>query len=128
MVFGAAYAVGLGFAASNGFEKGLGAVAVPFVGPFIAMGSRDLGCELPPIGLGTDPGAEVESCQQKLVREGAALAALAGIGVAQLLGGGLFLIGIFDRDEAWIRLDVAGERLSLEPRVTPTGFELRGTF
>lgn len=128
ILFGASYAVGLGYGAANGFESGLGAVAVPLIGPFLAMGSRDLGCEVPPIGIGVDPGAEVEACQQRLVNEGATLAALAGIGVAQVLGGGLLLIGVFDRDEAWIRLDVSGETLAISPRLTPGGLEVRGSF
>ncbi len=128
ILFGVSYAVGIGYAASNGFSSGLGAVAVPLVGPFIAMGSRNLGCEVPPIGLGVDPGAEVEACQQQLVSEGAALAALAGIGVAEVLGGGLFLIGLLDRDEAWVRLDVSGETLAVAPVLRPGGFEIRGTF
>jgi hypothetical protein len=120
--FGAMYALSLGYAASNNFESGLGALAVPVLGPWIALGSRDFAC---------DPGvteAAALACQQKTVDEAATVAVLSGLGVAQMVGATLTMIGIFDRDELWVRSDLVEARVDVQ--TTPGGgtLQVHGIF
>lgn len=121
------YALGIGFGASRGFDQGLGWVALPLFGPFIAAGQRDLSCTI------TVSTASAEECQRKTVDEAKTLAVLAGVGVAELVGGALLTFGLLDRTRLWVRSDL--KEVAIAPYVLPGGrsgsgggLELRGAF
>lgn len=120
--FVVAYGAAIGFGAANGFEQGLGLTAVPVLGPWLAMGGRDFTCE---IRVST---TSAEECQQKTVREAAAVAVLAGLGIGQLVGATLFAVGFLDRRHYWVRSDLLS--LDLDAVATPTESRLliRGVF
>lgn len=124
VTFGTMYAVSIGYASSEGFEQGLGWVALPIFGPWIALAHRDFQCN---VTLDID---SAEECQTKVVDEAATLAVLAGLGIGQMVGGVLTLVGVLDRDALWVRQDVLGARLQLDmrPMNADLGLRLHGSF
>lgn len=106
------YGLGIGYAASTGFERGSGAVALPLAGPFVAAASRDFSC--PDVIPSLDPNAienAARACQEKSIREATSLAVLAGVGLGQLFGATLLTAGLLDRTKVWVRTDlVSGVR------------------
>lgn len=113
-----AYIAGLAVAGGDPSDAS-GSMAIPVVGPWIALGSRSFRCEL-------DLTLEsAERCQDETSRETTLVASYAAIGVAQLLGASLLVIGILDRHESWVRQDlslrVPSTQVSVEPVFGPTG-------
>jgi hypothetical protein len=128
ILFGASYGAGVVFGAANGFSNGLGVVAVPFIGPFLAIGSRDLSCSVSAIGPTTDPAAEANACQGEVVSEVTTIATLSAVGVIQVFGGGLSLIGLLDRRNIWVRQETSTGSLRWDTRILPGGLAFEGTF
>lgn len=120
------YVAGLSFAGGD-TRGGGGSMAVPVIGPWLTLGSRNFQCEL-------DLTLEsAQRCQVEATRESNLVALYAGVGVLELLGTSLFLIGLFDRDDSWVRKDLVVGRnraLSIEPVIghTRAGFQMALTF
>ncbi len=135
LTFSTSYAMGLIFGAANDFEQGLGFVAIPLAGPWIALGSRNFECA--PASDPSDPNqvqAAADACQDATIENGLAAAVLAGAGVAQLVGATLVVVGLIDRKQTWVRGDLIersdGATLRFDAVPTPTGglFRLSGRF
>ncbi len=110
------YAAGLVAAAGYGFPAGTGWLAVPIVGPFIAMGSRDIDCDLD--RLQYDPSVELkdleEKCLDSAIDEVTIVALLTISGILQISGGVMTTVGLGTSESQLVRTDLAG--LSLRPR------------
>lgn len=128
VIFGAGYGAGIAYGAANGFNEGLGLVAVPLVGPFLAIGQRQLTCSVSTITPSSDPAAELNACQRKLVNEATTIATLSAVGAIQIFGGGLALLGLLDRRHTWVRTDLGSAELKWSPRLLPGGVAFDGTF
>lgn len=118
------YAAGLGYGFSRDFEGGLGALAVPVLGPWLALTKREFDCGK----LGSVDDAQ--SCQDSTFREAQTFAVLGTVGLIQAVGGTLFLVGLLDRRQEWVREDVGVANLGLRAVPLPGGggAQLSGTF
>jgi hypothetical protein len=115
VTLGIGYAAGLGYALSRNFEGGLGVLGVPVLGPWLALGKRDFDCGT----VATVDGAE--ACQDRTFEEAKTFAVLGTVGLVQAVGGTLFLVGLLDRREQWVREDVGTAKLGLEAVPLPGG-------
>lgn len=124
VTWGAMYAVSLGYAGSRGFDDGMGVVAVPLLGPWIAIGQRDFSCDF---GLTTQA---ITQCQQKTIDQATTVIVLAGLGLGQMVGAALTVIGLLDSESLWVRSDLLNARWTLDAAPTVGGGELmmRGAF
>ncbi len=124
VTFGTMYGISIGYGASQNFEQGLGAVAVPLLGPWLALAQRDFSCPFDPSAAGA------VACQQKTVDEAATLAVLSGLGIGQMVGATLTVIGILDSEALWVRADALGARFTLDALSVAggSGLQMRGVF
>jgi hypothetical protein len=120
------YIAGLAAAGSDP-RGGSGPMAVPLFGPWMALGSRNFQCQL-------DLTLEAaQRCQAESIQETTLLASYAAVGVVQLVGASLLLVGILDKSESWVRSDLAVRRsgaVSVEPvfGATRAGLNLELAF
>lgn len=125
ITFGAIYGASIVYGASQDFEQGLGYTVLPLVGPWLAVGQRSFSCSLE---LSQQ---SAEACQEAAVEEATSVVALSALGIGQALGATLALVGLFDRDQRWVRLDLQGASLTLDTmyvRGTGGGLILRGNY
>jgi hypothetical protein len=106
------YIAGLAAAGSDP-ENGSGKMAIPLLGPWLALGGRQFACEL-------DLTLEsAQRCQAEAIQETTIVATYAALGVVQILGATLVFTGIFDRKESWVRADLVSRprpgTFSVEP-------------
>lgn len=121
LTLGIGYAAALGYGLSRDFEGGLGVLAVPVLGPWLALGKRNFDC-------GTVNSVEaVDSCQTRTFEEAKTFAVLGTVGLVQAVGGTLFLVGLLDRREQWVRKDVGSAALGWEAVPLPGGGAARLT-
>lgn len=131
ITLGITYLVSVIQGATNNFKNGTGNLAVPILGPWLAIGSRDVDCKVVVSGDVRDP-AELRKAAneatQCFTREAAAIAVMTGMGIGQLIGATLIVAGIIDRRHFYLREDVAG--ISITPTLDPEnlGFRLQGSF
>jgi len=116
--------VSVGYAGSRGFDEGLGVVAVPILGPWLAMGQRDFSCDF---GLTT---AAITQCQEKTIDQATTVIVLAGLGLGQMVGAALTVVGILDRESLWVRSDLLNARWTFDGVPVAGGGQLlvRGAF
>jgi len=124
VTFGAMYGISIAYGASQNFEQGMGAVAVPLLGPWLALAQRNFSCPFDPSAAGA------EACQQKTVDEAATLAVLSGLGIGQMVGATLTMIGVLDSKALWVRADAVGARFTVDSLgvVGGSGLQVRGVF
>lgn len=124
---GVGYAAALGYGLSQSFEGGLGALAVPVVGPWIALANRNFGCDR--ISNINDIDA-VQGCRDDTYAEAKTFAVLATVGLLQAVGGTLFVAGLLDRRETWVREDLSSLPFVLDGVAVPGGglARLQGRF
>jgi hypothetical protein len=121
-VLGITYVAAIAYASSQGFENGLGAVAVPVLGPWLAIGQRDFTCAVntTPSDVDMLEGSTAET--QKCVASQTQTAAfLVGLGVGQLVGASLLTVGLLDRKRSWVRADLAGLTVDFDVVSSPQG-------
>jgi hypothetical protein len=122
---GIAYTTGVVFAAVNGFENGTGWLAVPIVGPWGAIGSRDYEtCR-------TRTVAEAKACVRNAVKEVQVITFFAVDGIGQLAGGLVTLAGLVSSKEELIRSDLVEKvQVSVVPPVqgSPWAVSVSGQF
>jgi hypothetical protein len=111
------YVTGLVAAAAYNFPSGSSWLAVPVVGPFIAMGSRKIDCDLDRMQY--DPNVELkdleQQCMDSAIDEVTAVALLTVSGLLQISGAIVTTVGFASGGTQLVRKDVA--RLSLHPIV-----------
>jgi hypothetical protein len=111
-VFAVPYVSGLIAAAASGFSKKSGWLALPIVGPFMAMGGRDLNeCDFinvssTPSSGGLNPAEEQAQCRKLIVREARMLGVLAMDGLLQAAGSVMTVAGLFSPHELLLRNDL----------------------
>lgn len=136
VTLGAIYGAGLIYGATQNFEGGLGSLAVPILGPWLALGKRNFVCDTSVDTSSPDPDTldeatdAAERCQQLLLDETKAAVVLFGLGLGQLAGAVITTVGIADRKTRWLRADIAGLDVRFDPLVSPSmsGFLASGTF
>jgi hypothetical protein len=111
------YVTGLITAAGYGFPHGSGWLVVPVLGPFIAMGSRSINCNLDRIQY--DPNVELkdieQQCMDSAIDEVTVVALLTVSGLLQVSGAVVTTAGVASTETQLVRSDVA--RLSVRPVV-----------
>ncbi|GEM_PF-1615232 len=106
-----AYGGGLIYASTQKFEDGLGALAIPVLGPWLALGKRKFDCEFAVSSSVGEIEQSAASAQQCWTNEVKTSAFLTGLGVAQLVGSALLVVGILDKEKVWLRSDLADVRI-----------------
>jgi hypothetical protein len=133
LVLAVTYGTAIGYGASQNFENGLGALGVPVLGPWMAMGQRDFTCDIEQPTLGSTPD-DIDRSQAKaqacIANQTATAGFLVGLGVGQLVGASLFTVGLLDHKRQWVRMDLAGVQTEFDIVATPSwsGLTARGRF
>ena len=133
LVLAVTYGTAIGYGASQNFENGLGALAIPVLGPWMAMGQRNFTCELEQLTAGVDideferSQAEAQAC---IANQTATAGFLVGLGVGQLVGASLLTVGLLDHKRQWVRMDLAGIEAQFDIVATRSwsGLTVRGRF
>lgn len=116
---GIPYVAGVAAAAGYGFSHGSIWLLLPVAGPFIAMGDRNIDCQLDRFQY--DPNVELkdieQQCLDSAVDEVTAIAFLTASGLFQTSGALLMLVGAASSEQQLVRNDVAG--VSLLPIAGP---------
>ncbi len=123
ITLGVTYGAGLIYGATQKFEGGLGHLAIPIIGPWIALGNRDFQCDtsIDPLNLNPDDASDAaDECQQLLFNETKVAVVLFGIGLGQLAGAVITTIGFADSETRWLRADVGGLDVQFDPLASPT--------
>jgi hypothetical protein len=106
----APYLAGLSGAAAAGFSEGSGWLALPLAGPFIAMGGRQVDCNVADItyaGTGKDESLNDREakCRKEVVHELQTVAVLTLDGLLQTTGAILTIAGLVSPSESLLRND-----------------------
>ena len=120
VTFGISYAAGLGYAVANGFEEGTGWLAVPLVGPWVAISAQEIQCKTPTVA---NPNVGNE-CVEKALGGAERITFFTVDGLIQAVGLTMVFVGIGMKTTELVRNDVAGLRLELKPR----SVSLSGSF
>lgn len=119
--FGAAYVGGLIYGIGKSFDNGTGWLAVPIIGPWAAIGSRDFKCKSSRQVTQSD----IDQCVDGALSEVTSITFLAMMGIGQVVGATLFFVGVGDTTEEWVRADVAGVDVSADAgQVGDSGYGL----
>ena len=127
LTWGAAYAGGLVYALSKGFDNGTGWLAAPIVGPWGAIGGRDFRCQ----SSQSVTQKEIDSCVDGALDEVTSITLLAMLGLVQAVGATLFFVGVGDKHQEWVRTDLAGVQLKADVGSvgdSAQGLKLAGQF
>jgi hypothetical protein len=117
VVFGAGYATALALAGAHDFSGGNGWLAVPLIGPWVALTKRESPCDIDELQVKED----AKECVDAALDEAALVAAIAVDGLFQAIGAGLFLGGAIATRQELVRQDVAQFRV-VPRRVGRTGY------
>lgn len=122
ITLGVTYGAGLIYGASQKFEGGLGTLAIPLLGPWIALGKRNFECDTSvPTTLDPDDAVDAaDECQELLIEETKVAVVLFGIGLGQLAGAVITTIGLTDKETRWLRADIGGLDVQFDPLTSPT--------
>lgn len=128
LTFLAAYAAGLGLAASQGFENGTGYTAIPVVGPWAAIGGRTFRCQA---SLTNNTVAHLQSTINKCVGtafdEVTTVVFLTADGLIQATGAVLFFIGLGSGYQELVREDLPKTAVNVLPE-GGLDFSVSGSF
>ncbi len=109
-IWAAPYLTGLIAAAASGFTKESGWLALPIVGPFIAMGGRTIDCTVlgqPTTGgTGTNLNSVEDQCRKSAIKEARVVALLTVDGLLQTTGAIMAVAGLLSPSEYLLRNDV----------------------
>jgi hypothetical protein len=130
IVLGMTYTMSLVYGAGKSFENGLGSLAVPIFGPWMALGARDFSCNVDTGGTVDEIEASQKKAEACIANQTATAGILVGLGVGQLVGTSLLMVGLLDREKQWIRSDLLGIRARVDVVASPawTGLSARGEF
>ena len=85
------YSLALIYGAGNDFKNGMGGLAVPLLGPWLALGQRNFNCQAQ---ISTDVDQTTQDVSKCITREAQAVGLLVGLGIGQLIGGVLVVAGM----------------------------------
>jgi hypothetical protein len=116
---GVSYAAGIIVAASQGFDNGSGLLAIPVVGPYAAIGTREYNCTVD----------TVDAAKRCTVRETQIVTMIAVDGLAQTAGALVALAGLMSGTKELVRNDLP-EVTVTPPISAQNGWQLsmRGNF
>lgn len=118
LTFAAAYAAGLGLAASQSFENGTSYVAIPLAGPWAAIGGRTFNCKVTVGGtMAADVQRALNKCVGNAFDEVTTVVFLTADGLIQATGFVLFLVGLGSGRQELVRADLPETAV----RVLPEG-------
>lgn len=105
------YVASLAVAGGAKFKNGTGALAVPIVGPWLALGARKVNCSVSseptgPGGIDDEIDESTDEAARCFSKEAAAIAVITGMGIGQLIGASLLLAGIIDQKRYYLRADL----------------------
>lgn len=124
LTFLAAYAAGLGLAASQSFDNGTAYTAIPIVGPWAAIGGRSFSCKVPVTTSTTTTAKDVQRALNKCVGQAfdevTTVVFLTADGLIQATGAVLFFVGLGSGYEELVREDLPKTAVS----VSRDGFSL----
>jgi hypothetical protein len=110
VIWAAPYLTGLIAAAASGFTKESGWLALPIVGPFMAMGGRTIDCTVlgqPTTGgTGTNLNSVEEQCRNSAIKEARVVALLTVDGLLQTTGAIMAVAGLLSPNEYLLRTDI----------------------
>lgn len=118
------YGLSLIYGGSNDFKNGLGGLAAPLIGPWLAIGQRNFNC---PVVVTTDIDQSTRDVSRCVTKEAQAVGVLVGLGIGQMIGGVLLTVGLLDRKKSWLRADLAGLAVRLDAHTGPWGTSLVAT-
>jgi hypothetical protein len=130
LTFLAAYAAGVGLAASQRFENGTAYTAIPLVGPWAAIGGRTFErCKVP--SGATVSQKQVQSALNKCVGQAfdevVTVVFLTADGLIEAAGAAIFFIGLGSSYEELVRADLPKTAISIFPE-GGLGVSLSGNF
>lgn len=128
LVLGLTYGASIIYGGAHKFENGLGGLAVPVIGPWIAIGGRDFTCDVDTSLNGLD--VSTKETQECVAAQTQTAAFLVGLGIGQFIGASLLTVGLLDRRRSWLRADLAGVQMEFDVSPWPgaSGISARGTF
>lgn len=104
------------YVSEYGTEQGRAWAVVPLVGPWVALAQRRFSCDAweqePESSAGVRQ--SLRDCERTAQGALEEVAFLSVLGVGQLVGTTLGLVGILDRKALWVREDLLGARLELD--------------
>jgi len=119
VVFGVGYLTAFGIAASKGFDSANGWLAVPLIGPWVALTRRESPCDIEDVEVKED----AQKCVNSALDEAALIAVIAIDGLVQGVGAGLFIGGVASTRKQLVRKDVV--RVTVAPqRMGRSGYGL----
>lgn len=130
IVLGLTYTMSLLYGGGKNFENGLGSLAVPIFGPWLALGARDFSCNVNTDGTVSEIEASQKKAEACIANQTATAGILVGLGVGQLVGMSLLTVGMLDREKQWIRTDLFGMQTRFDVVASPgwTGLTASGEF
>jgi hypothetical protein len=109
-IWGVPYIAGLVAAAASGFPKQSGWLALPVVGPFVAMGGRTIDCDVLSTTYDTNSGYDLqdkqEICKKQIIKEARVLGLLTVDGLLQTTGAIMAIAGMVSSTETLLRNDI----------------------
>ncbi len=128
LTFLAAYAAGLGLAASQSFENGTGYAAIPVAGPWAAIGGRTFKCNAP-VTTNTVQALQkaINNCVGTAFDEVTAVVFLTADGLVQATGAAIFFIGLASGHDELVREDLPKTAVTFFPE-GGMGLSVAGSF
>ena len=114
VALGVGYVAGLAVGAGEDFEGGAGWLVLPVIGPWAAIGAREIHCDSSP--------DKARECINLALSEAQLVTFLTVDGLVQAVGLVLVGVGLFSRQRELVRNDLAG--VTLRGRRTAGGYTL----
>jgi hypothetical protein len=114
LTLGVGYVAGLAVGAGEDFEGGAGWLVLPVIGPWAAIGAREIHCDSSP--------EKARECIDLALSEAQLVTFLTVDGLVQAVGLVLMGVGLFNRQRELVRNDLAG--VTLRGRRTGGGYTL----
>ena len=112
VTFSVTYVASLAIAGGQKFKNGTGSLAVPLLGPWLAIAARNVDCDVSvdqPTGVdGIDEDIEegTDEAAKCFAKEAGTIAVMTGMGIGQIIGASLLLAGILDQRHYYLRADL----------------------
>lgn len=112
VTFSVTYIASLAIAGRQKFKNGTGALAVPLLGPWLAIAGRNINCDITVDettgvdGIDEDIEESTDDAAKCFAKEAGTIAVMTGMGIGQIIGASLLLAGILDRRHYYLRADL----------------------
>lgn len=112
ITFSVTYIASWAIAGRQKFKNGTGALAVPLLGPWLAIGARNINCNITVDestgvdGIDEDIEKSTDDAAKCFAKEAGSIAVMTGMGIGQIIGASLLLAGILDQRRYYLRADL----------------------